>query len=230
MVALSDSDGLSTQSQPQQSTPLLLRRRVRSIMSEINSTNAERVVSELVPWISCSQPPDPSILECVADTVLEDITERKGRQPSDLAHFSYTLSVALPTYCGILQSRLQSQFLESAQFLASNRSAGEGSWPELVALVGFAGGLCTAKVIPPDVLLDIYFYQLSGQPDNSELELEAVCALFKVAGPCLWNDPRTSEVLTREMQLLQEILDGGTVSPLLLKKLMVRNFLISLPS
>jgi hypothetical protein len=161
------------------------------------------------------------LLEFIADTLLEGVTERLNREQPDLARLSYRLAVALPAYCGILQSRLQSQFLESAQFLANHSTAEQGSWPELVALVGFVGELCAAKVISPTDLLDVYVHHLSRKSNRSELELEAACALFKAAGPHLWNDPYTSEVFVGEMQSLQEIHDQGNVSPLLLKKLAV---------
>ena len=220
MVALSDSNASTHQSQPQQ-TSSLLNRRIRSVISDVNSTNTERIVAELVSWIGSDREPDQSLLEFVADTVLEDATEWLNRQPSDLARLSQGLSVALPTYCGILQSRLQSQFLESVQFLANNKTAEQGSWPELVGLVEFAGELCAAKVVSPTVLLDIYLRRLSRQQNRSELELEAICALLKAAGPCLWNAPHTSEALVGEMQSLQELQDNGNVSPLLSKKLAV---------
>lgn len=227
MVALSGSDNSSHKSQSQQPTSSLLHRRIRSVISDVNSGNADRIVAELVSWIGSDREPDPSLLEFVADTVLEDVTERLNRQPSDLARFSYGLAVALPTYRGILQSRLQSQFLESAQFLANYRTAEEGSWPEIVALVGFVGELCAVTIISPTVLLDVYVHHLSWQLNRSELELEAVCTLFKAAGSRLWNDSYTSEVLTREMQSLQEIHDQGNISPLLSKKLGVSDPKIS---
>lgn len=227
MVELSDSNKSTHQSQPQQPTSSLLNRRIRSVISDVNSTNTERIAAELASWIGSDRDPDPSLLEFVADTVLEDGTEWLNRQSSDLARLSYRLSVALPTYGGILQSRLQSHFLESAQFLANHRTAEQGSWPELVALVGFVGELCTAKVVSPTVLLDVYVHHLSRQPNKSELELEAVCVLFKAAGCRLWNDPHTSEVLAREMQELQDIHDQAKVSPVLSKKLAVSDPKIS---
>jgi len=214
MVALSDSNKSTHQSQPQQPTSSLLNRRIRSVISDVNSTNTERIAAELVSWVGSDREPDQYLLEFVADTILEDVTESSNRQPSDLARLSYRLSAVLPTYGGILQSRLQSHFLESAQFLANHRTAEQGSWPELVALVGFVGELCAAKVISPAVLLDVYVDRLSRQPNRSELELEAICALLKAAGCRLWNDPHTSEVLAREMQGLQDIHDQASVSPL----------------
>lgn len=221
MVALSDPTKPSNQSQPQQPTSSLLIRRIRSVISDVNSTNTERIVSELVSWIGSNREPDPSLLQFVADTVLEDVTERLNSQPSDLARLSYGLSAALPQYCRILQSRLESQFLESVQFLATHRTAEQGSWPELVALVGFVGELCSTGVVSATVLLDVYLHPLSRESNRSELELEAICALFNAAGHSLWNDPHTSEILTREMQTLQELHEQGKVSPLLSKKLAV---------
>lgn len=221
MVALSDSTQSIHQPQSQQQTSSLLNRRIRSVISDVNSTNTERVAAELVSWIGSDREPDPSLLEFVADTVLEDVTERLNRQPSDLARLSYRLAVALPTYSGILQSRLQSQFLETAQFLANHRTAEQGSWPELVALVEFIGELCIVKAVSTTDLLDIYLHHLSEQSNRTELELEAVCVLLKAAGPRLWNDPHTNEVLTGEMQTLQDIRDQDKVSPLLSKKLAV---------
>lgn len=229
MVALSDSTNPIHQPQPQQATPSLLNRRIRSVICDINSSNTERVAAELLSWIGSDREPDPSLLEFVADTVLEDVTERLNKQPSDLARLSHRLTVALPTYSEILQSRLQSQFLQSAQFLANHRTAEQGSWPELVGLVGFVGELCGFKVVSPTVLLDIYVHHLSKRIIRSELELEAVCALLKAAGSRLWNDPHTSEVLTREMQTLQDIHDQNSVSPLLSKKLAVSNPTVSPP-
>ena len=228
MIAPSDSNKSSQQSGSQQPTSSLLYRRIRSLISDVNSTNTDRIVAEIVSWIGSDREPDSSLLEYIADTLLEDVTERLNREPSDLARLSHRLAVALPTYCGILQSRLQSQFLESAQFLANHRTAGQGSWPELAALVGFVGELCAIKVISPTVLLDVYVHHLSRKLNRSELELEAVCALFKAAGPRLWNDPYTSEVLTREMQSLQETHDQGNISPLLSKKLAVSDPRVSL--
>jgi hypothetical protein len=206
-----------------------LKRHIRSVISDVSSANTEKVAAELVSWIGPDREPDPSLLEFVADTILEDVTEQLNRQPSALARLSYRLTVALPAYGGILQYRLQSQFLESAQFLANHRTAEQGSWPELVALVGFVGELCTAKVVLPTALLDIYVHHLSRQLNRSELELEAVCVLLKAAGSRLWNDPHTSEVLTREMQALQDIHDQSNVSPLLSKKLAVSNRKLSSP-
>lgn len=221
MVALSDSTQSIHQSRSQQPTSSLLNRRIRSVISDVNSANIERVAAELVSWICSDREADPLLLEFVAGTILEDVTERLNRQPSDLARLSYRLAVALPTYCGILQSRLQSQFLEGVQFLVDHRAAEQGSWPELVALVGFVGELCAAKVVSPVVVLETYYHHLSNQSNRSELELEAVCALLKAAGPRLWNDPHTSEVLTQEVQTLQDIHAQGEVSPLLSKELAV---------
>ena len=220
MVTLSGSNNSANQYQHQQPTSsLLLNRRIRSIIFDLNSANTERVVAELASWIGLDQEPDPSLLEFVSDTVVEDITERLNKPSSDLARLSYGLSGALPTYSRILQTRLQSQFLESAQFLANHRTAEQGSWPELVALVAFVGELCSLMVIPPAVLLDVYLPYLSRGPDRSELELEAICALFKAAGTRLWNDPHTSEVLTREMEFLQGLHDQIKIPPFLSKKL-----------
>ena len=221
MIAPSDPNRSNHKSRLQKPTSSLLHRRICSLISDVNSTNADRVAAELVSWIQSDQEPGSSLLEFIVDTLLEDVTERLNREPSDLARFSYRLAVALPTYCGILQSRLQSQFLEGAQFLANNGTAEQGSWPELAALVGFVGELCAAKVISPTVLLDVYVRHLSRKLNRSELELEAICALFKAAGPRLWDDPCTSEVLTGEIQSLREIHDQGNVSPLLSKKLAV---------
>lgn len=221
MITPSDSNKSDHQSRSQQPTLSLLHRRIRSLISDVNSANTDRVVAELVSWIGSDREPDSSILELITDTVLEDVTEQLNREPSDLARLSYRLAVALPTYCGILQSRLQSQFLESAQFLANNRVAEQGSWPEFTALVGFVGELCAVGVVSPADLLGVYVHHLSKKSDRSELELQAVCALFKAAGPRLWNDPFTSEVLTREMGSLQKIHDQGNVSPLLSKNLAV---------
>jgi len=230
MVALSDSIKSTSQSQPQPSTSSLLSRRIRSVISDVNSANAERVVAELVSWIGSDREPDPSLLAFVADTVLEDVTERLNRNPSDLALLSYGMSAAIPAFREILESQLQSQFLESVQFLANHRTAEQGSWPELVTLVGFAGELCATKVIHPTTLLATYFHHLSRLSDRSELELEAICTLFKAAGSRLWNDPRTNEVLTREVQSLQEIHDQGKASSLLSKKIAVNGSRISLDS
>lgn len=221
MITPPDSNKSSHQPRSQQPTLSLLHRRIRSLISDVNSANTDRVVSELVSWIGSDRGPDSSVLELITDTLLEDVTERLNREPSVLARLSYRLAVALPTYCGILQSRLQSQFLESVQFLANHRAAEQGSWPEFTALVGFVGELCAVEVISPAVLLGVYVRHLSKKSNRSELELEAVCALFKVAGPRLWNDPSTSEVLTREMGSLQEIHDQGNVSLLLSKNLAV---------
>lgn len=223
MIAPSDSNESGHKSRSQQQTSSLLHRRIRSLISDVNSTNTDRIVTELVSWIGPNREPDSSLLEFIADTLLEDVTERLNREPSDLARLSCRLAMALPTYCGILQSRLRSQFLEGAQFLANHRTAEQGSWPELAALIGFVGELYAFKVISPTVLLDVYVRHFSKKLDRSELELEAVCALFKAAGPRLWNDSYTSEVLTREMQSLQEIHDQGNISPLLSKKLAVSN-------
>ena len=220
MVTLSDSTQSTRQSQSQRPTSSLLNRRIRSAVSDVNSTNTERVAAELVSWIGSDREPDPSLLGFLADAVLEDVTERLDRHPADLARLSYGLTVALPAYYGILQTRLQSQFLESTQFLANHRTAEQGSWPELVALVEFVGELCV-KVVPTTDLLDVYLHHLSKQSNRSELELEAACALLKSAGPRLWNDPHTIEAFSREMQALQDIHDQGNVSPLLSKKLAV---------
>ena len=221
MVTLSDSTQSTRQSQSQQPTSSLLNRRIRSVISDANSTNTERLTDELVFWIGSDREPDPSLLEFVADAVLEDVTERLNRHPADLARLSCGLTVALPAYYGILQTRLQSHFLESTQFLANHKTAEQGSWPELVALVEFVGELCVVKVISTTDLLDVYLHQLSKQSNRSELELEATCVLLKSAGPRLWNDPHTIEVFAREMQALQDIHDQGSVSPLLSKKLAV---------
>lgn len=229
MVALSDSDKSAHQSRPQQPTSSLLNRRIRSVIFDVNSTNTDRIAAELVSWIGPDRESDPHPLEFVADAVLETVTERVNRQSSDLARLSYILAVALPPYCGILLSRLQSQFLESTQFLANHRTAEEGSWPELVALVGFIGELCAIKVVSPTVVLDVYVHNLSRQLNRSELELEAMCMLLKAAGSRLWNDPYTSEILTRVMQSLQEIYDQGSLSPLLSKNLAVSDPEVSVP-
>lgn len=218
MVTLPSSNKSTHQSQSQQPTSSLLNRHIRSVILDVNSTNTDRIVAELVSWIG---EPDPSLLEFVADTILENVTEQLNRHPSVLARFSYSLAVALPPCGGILQSRLQSQFLESVQFLANRRTAEQGSWPELVGLVGFVGELCIINVVSPTALLDVYVHHLSRQLDRSELELEALCVLLKVAGPRLWSDPHTSDAYTREMQSLQEIHDRGSISPLLSKKLAV---------
>lgn len=221
MVTLSDSNKCTHQSQSHHSTSSLLRRRIRSVISDVNPSNTERTIAELVSWIGSDPEPDLFLLEFIADTVLEDVTEQLNRQSSELAQFSYRLAVSLPTYHGILLSRLQSQFLESIQFAANHRTAEQGSWPELVALVGFAGELCSVEVVSPAVLLDVYVHHLSRQLSRSELELEAICALFKAAGPRLCDDPYAGEVLTRETQSLQDIHDQGNISPLLSKKLAV---------
>lgn len=221
MVTLSDSTQSTRQLQSQQPTPSLLNRRIRSVISDVNSTNTERVAAELVSWIGSDQEPDPSLVEFVADTVLEDVAERLNRHQVDLARLSYRLAVALPVYYGILQTRLQSQFLESTQFLANHKTAGQGSWPELVALAEFVGELCVVKVVSTTDVLDIYLHHLSKRSNRSELELEAACVLSKSAGPRLWNDPHTTEAFAREMQALQDIHDQGNVSPLLSKKLAV---------
>ena len=223
MVTLSDSTQSVHQSQSQQPPSSLLIRLIRSVISDVNSANTEGIAAELVSWIGSDREPDPSLLEFVADTVLEHVTERLGGRPSGLARLSCRLAVALPAYCGILQTRLQSQFLESVQFLTNRRAAEQGSWSELIALVGFAGELCTVKVVSPAVLLDVYLHHLSKHSESSELELEAVCALLKAAGSRLWNDPQASEVLAKEMQALQDVHDRGNVSPLLSKKLAVSN-------
>jgi len=228
MVALSNSNESAHQSESQQPTSSLLKRHIRTVISDVNSTNTDRIATELVSWIASDREPDPYLLEFVADTTLEDVTERLNRQPSDLARFSFRLTVALPSYCGILQSRLQSQFLESAQFLANHRTAEEGSWPELVALAGFVGELCAVKAISPMVLLDVYIYHLSRQLNRTELELEATCAMLKASGSRLWDDPYTSDALTREMQSLREVHDQSNVSSLLLKKLAVSDYKVSL--
>ena len=221
MVTLSDSTQSTHQPQSQQPTSSLLNRRIRSVISDANSTNTERVVAELVSWIGSDREPDPSLSEFVADTVLEDVTERLNRHPVDLARLSYGLTVALPAYYGILQTRLQSQFLESTQFLANHRTAEQGSWPELVALVEFVGELCVLKVVSTADLLDIYLHHLSKRSNRSELELEAICVLLKSAGSRLWNDPHTTEAFAREMQTLQDMYDQGNASPLLSKRLAV---------
>jgi len=221
MIAPSDSNKSDNKSRSQQQTSSLLHRRIRSLISDVNSTNTDRIVTELVSWIGSDRESDSPLLEFIADTLLEDVTERLSREPSDLARLSYRLVVALPAYCGILQSRLQSLFLEGAQYLSNHRTAEQGSWPELATLVGFVGELYAVKVISPTVMLDVYVRHLSRKLDRSELELEALCALLKAAGPRLWNDPYTSEVLTKEMQSLQEIHDRGNISPLLSKKLAV---------
>jgi len=221
MVTLSDPTRSIPQSQPQQPTSSLLNRRIRSVISDANPANTERIAAELVSWIGSDREPNPSLLEFVADTVLEDVTERLNRHPSDLARLSHRLAVALPAFYGILQSRLQSQFLESTQFLANHRTAEQGSWPELVALVEFAGQLCVVQVVSTTDLLDIYLHHLSKRSNRSELELEAVCVLLESAGPRLWNDPHTIEVFTGEMQALQGVHDQCNISPLLSKKLAV---------
>lgn len=221
MVALSDSNDSAHQSQPQQPTSSLLRRRIRSVISDVNSTNTDKTAADLASWIAPDGELDSHLLEFVADTTLEDVTERLNRQPSDLARLSSRLTAAFPPYYGILQSQLQSQFLESAQFLASNRTAEQGTWPELVALAGFVGELCAVKVISPTALLDFYIHHLSRQLNRSELELETICALLKASGSRLWNDPYTSDAFTREMQSLQEIYEQGNVSLLSLKRLAV---------
>ena len=221
MVALSDSTQSLQQSQSQQPTSSLLNRRIRSVISDVNSTNTERIAAELVSWIGSDREPDPPLLEFVADTILEGVTERLNRHPADFARLSHRLSAALPTYFGILQTRLQSQFLESTQFLANHRTAEQGSWPELVALVEFVGELCVTEVVSTTDLLDVYLHNLSKRQNRSELELEATCVLLKSAGPRLWNDPHTTEVFAREMQTLQDIHDEGNLSPLLSKKLAV---------
>jgi len=221
MVTLSDSTQSLHQSQSQQPASSLLNRRIRSVISDLNSTNAERIAAELVSWIGSDREPDPSLLEFVADTVLEDVTERLNRHPADFSRLSYRLTVVLPAFYGILQTRLQSQFLESTQFLANHRTAEQGSWPELVALVEFVGELCIAKVVSTTDLLDVYLHHLSKRSNKTELELEAVCVLLKSAGPRLWNDPHTTDIFAREMQTLQDIHDQGNVSPLLSKKLAV---------
>lgn len=229
MVTLSDSTQSTHKFQSQQPTSSLLSRRIRSVISDVNSTNAEKIATELVSWIGPDREPGAPLLEFVADTVLEDVTERSNRHPSDLARLSYRLAVALPAYGDILQSRLQSQFLESVQFLVNNRTAEQGSWPELVDLVGFVGELCAVNVVSSTALLDIYVHHLSKHSNRSELELEAVCVLLRAAGSRLWNDPHTSEVLEREMQTLQDIRDQGNVSLSLSKKLAVSNPQFSLP-
>lgn len=202
---------------------------MRSVISDVNPSNTDRVIAELVSWIGSDPEPDPSLSEFVADTVLEDVTERLDRRSSELAHFSYRLAVSLPAYHGILLSRLQSQFLESIQFVTNHRTAEQGSWPELVALVRFAGELCAVEAVSPAVLLDVYIHHLSRQSSRSELKLEAICALFKAAGSQLCNHPYAGEALTREMQSLQDIHDQGNVSPLLSKKLAVSDLQIHVP-
>lgn len=229
MVTLFDSPQSIHQPQSQQPTSSLLNRRVRSIISDLNSANISRIAAELVSWIGSDREPDPSLLEFVVDTVLRDVTERLNGESSDLACLSYKLAVALPAYNGLLQSQLQSRFLEGAQFLANHRAAEQGSWPELVALVGFVGELCAANVISQTVLLDSYAHYLFKHSDRSELELEAICALLEAAGSRLWDDPHTSEVLTREMQALQEAHNQGNVSPLLSKKLAVSDPTVASP-
>jgi hypothetical protein len=229
MVTLPDPNQCTHQSQPQHSTSSLLRRRIRSVISDVNPSNTDGVITELVSWIGSDPEPDPSLLDFVADTVLEHVAERLDRHPSELARFSYGLALSLPVYHGILLSRLQSQFLECIQFVASHRTAEQGSWPELVALVGFAGELCAVGVISPAVLLDVYVHHLSRQLSRSELELEAICALFEAAGSRLFNDPHTGEALSRETQSLQDIHDQGDVSPLLSKKLAVSDPQVPVP-
>lgn len=202
---------------------------MRSVISDVNPSNTDRATTELVSWIGSDPEPDPSLLEFVADTILEGVTERLDRGSSELAYLSYRLAVSLPTYHGILLSRLQSQFLEGIQFVANHRTAEQGSWPELVALVGFAGELCAVEVVSPVVLLDVYVHHLSRQLNRSELELEAICALFEAAGSRLCNDPYAGEALTRETQSLQDIHDQGNISPLLSKKLAVSDPQIPVP-
>ena len=99
--------------------------------------------------------------------------------------------------------------------LLENNKAEAGSWPECIALVAFAGDLCSNALLQPDTLRSST-RMLSGARSN--LGLVVTCTLLEGIGQTLCRDQEGKYCFDTAIQTM---LSGGGISAIMRSKVQV---------
>ena len=132
----------------------ILARRLRSLIANLDETSVESTAKQVSGWIDSFKDQDDrfrGLLRLSTELILEKATERPNKDfHCTLGRFCKILDTATEgEYSGLLNMLWKEEIQAAGVELLANDMAQPGSWPEVLALVVFAGEVCDDGLCDP---------------------------------------------------------------------------------
>jgi hypothetical protein len=210
IVANPRSPSQTTTMTEDKSTPpsQTLTRRLRSLIANLDNASIESAAKQVCGWINSFKDRDDrfrGLLRLTAELILERAAGQFDRDShSVLGRLCKILDGATNGEHSKFLNLLWEEEVQAASVeLQTNDTAEAGSWPECVALVTFAGELCSDELLQPGILQSCT-RALSGSKSN--LGVVVTCTLLEAAGEVLCRDPEGRDCFDAAVKTM---LSGG---------------------